>query len=45
MRIHSIVLLLLLLTYALAAPEEEKVNAIKGYYDFTSEFSMYSGYL
>ena len=39
--------LLLTLTIALviAAPDADKVTALNGYYDFTGEFEMWSGYL
>lgn len=37
--------LLLLLAAVMAAPAEEEVTALKGYYDFSAEFKMYSGYL
>jgi carboxypeptidase C (cathepsin A) len=39
------VLLLLLAAVAVSAPAEEEVTALKGYYDFSTEFKMYSGYL
>ena len=39
------ILLALLLAVALAAPEEDLVPSLKGYYDYSSEFKMYSGYL
>lgn len=29
----------------LAAPAADEVKSLKGYYDFTQEFTMYSGYL
>ena len=41
-----ILLLLSLLTLlALSAPAEEQVAKLDGYYDFSKEFKMYSGYL
>ena len=35
----------LLVVLALTAPEEDRVTALDGYYDFSNEFKMYSGYL
>ena len=34
-----------LLLVALAAPAAHKVSSLKGYYDFSLEFDMYSGFL
>ena len=34
----KIILLALILTAALAAPDNEKVTKLNGYYDFTGEF-------
>lgn len=45
MNTTKMLLLILLAAVVKAAPEEERVKALQGYYDFTSEFSMYSGYL
>lgn len=39
------VALLLLLSAVIALPDQDKVTQLKGYYDFSKEFSMYSGYL
>lgn len=33
------------LTLVLAAPAADEVKSLKGYYDFSQEFTMYSGYL
>lgn len=42
----TIMLLLIILAVIVqTAPEEQRVESLQGYYDFTSEFSMYSGYL
>ena len=30
---------------AMGVPESEEVKKLTGYYDFSSEFKMYSGYL
>lgn len=38
-------LLSLLAITVLAAPDEDLVPKLKGYYDFSNEFKMYSGYL
>jgi carboxypeptidase C (cathepsin A) len=40
-----VLFLTLLVVAALAAPEEDLVPQLKGYYDFSNEFKMYSGYL
>lgn len=37
--------MLLLLSAVIALPDQDKVAQLKGYYDFSKEFSMYSGYL
>lgn len=41
----NLVLTTLVLALALAAPAEDEVTELKGYYDFQNEFKMYSGYL
>lgn len=41
----SMLFLSLLVMAVLAAPEEDLVPQLKGYYDFSNEFKMYSGYL
>ena len=38
-------LLALTVVLVMAAADEDKVTALNGYYDFTGEFQMYSGYL
>jgi len=38
-------LLALAVAMVMTAPAEDKVDSLKGYYDFTGEFEMYSGYL
>lgn len=45
MKQQAVVALALLLVAVYALPEEDRVTKINGYYDFSSEFSMYSGYL
>ena len=45
MNLKHLILSLLLITIALTAPQEERVNSLKGFYDFSNEFEMYSGYL
>ena len=39
------IILLLLVFLAVAAPAAEEVAKLDGYYDFSKEFKMYSGYL
>ena len=45
MKTTKVLLFVIFAVVVHTAPEEERVSALKGYYDFTSEFSMYSGYL
>ena len=45
MKLGHLILALLLVSMAVAAPEEERVSSLKDYYDFSNEFAMYSGYL
>lgn len=40
-----LLLLALLVAAALAAPEQDLVPSLKGFYDYSNEFKMYSGYL
>lgn len=41
----TMLLLSIMLVAVMAAPEEDLVPSLKGYYDFSNEFKMYSGYL
>lgn len=41
----SLLLLSLLAVTALCAPDEDLVPTLKGFYDYSNEFKMYSGYL
>jgi carboxypeptidase C (cathepsin A) len=41
----KILLLISMLTLLLAAPAQDEVKELKGYYNFSSEFKMYSGYV
>ena len=45
MKTTIVLVIIFLVAVVHTAPEEDRVSALKGYYDFTSEFSMYSGYL
>lgn len=45
MKQQAVIVLCLLFWAALALPEDDRVTKINGYYDFSAEFSMYSGYL
>lgn len=45
MKQQAVILLSLLIWAASPLPEEDRVMKINGYYDFSGEFSMYSGYL
>lgn len=40
-----LVLAIITLNFVLAAPAADEVKSLKGYYDFSQEFQMYSGYL
>ena len=39
------VLIALIVVAVVSAPQEEEVTKLTGYYDFSKEFKMYSGYL
>ena len=41
----KILILLFLAVLILTAPADHEVKSLKGYYDFSNEFKMYSGYL
>ena len=41
----KLIIIALVLTMAFAAPDKEEVTTLNGYYDFSKEFKMYSGYL
>jgi carboxypeptidase C (cathepsin A) len=41
----KLIIIALILAVAMTAPQEEEVTKLKGYYDFSKEFQMYSGYL
>ena len=41
----KLIIIAFVLTMAFAAPEDEEVTKLNGYYDFSKEFKMYSGYL
>jgi hypothetical protein len=41
----SLIIFSILLVAAVAAPEEDRVPTLKGFYDYSNEFQMYSGYL
>jgi len=45
MNLKHLIFSIILITIALTAPQEERVNSLKGFYDFSNEFEMYSGYL
>lgn len=36
---------LALLVLAISVPDADEVKALEGYYDFSKDFKMYSGYL
>jgi carboxypeptidase C (cathepsin A) len=40
-----IIVTLLLIAFIQSAPVADEVRALKGFYNFSSEFKMYSGYL
>ncbi len=41
----SFILLAVILVTAASAPDEDFVPSLKGFYDYSNEFKMYSGYL
>lgn len=45
MNLPRLILAVLLISVVLAAAEEDRVTSLKGFYDFSNEFAMYSGYL
>lgn len=45
MKQQAAIVLALLLVAVWAMPVEDAVTEIKGYYDFSKEFAMFSGYL
>jgi hypothetical protein len=42
---HTLLLVSLLIWVSLSAPDADLVPQLKGFYDYSNEFKMYSGYL
>lgn len=41
----SFILFAIIIATVLSAPDEDLVPSLKGFYDYSNEFKMYSGYL
>lgn len=42
---HALMIIAVMVGCGSAAPADHQIDSLKGYYDFSQEFKMYSGYL